>query len=106
MRSIPLESINKEILSRFGPNAKGIDVTPKMLEEITGCRSLGKGTVRGVEIEALVPVPGTEVYWVNPYVTSREAEELHRKYFYDDPTCHTYRDTLYCVCDEKGTGSL
>jgi len=72
-----------------------------MLVEITGCSSFAGDKVGRVEIEVLVPVPGTVVYCVNLDVINREAEELHRKYFYDNPTCHIYRETLYCICDEE-----
>ena len=100
MRSISFDVIRAEIRNRLGENAGALQTTPKLLEEITGCKAMGNDTFIWVEAASLLPMFGAMPIWVNPEVIAKKSEELHRKYYYEDQKCHTYRETLYCVCPQ------
>lgn len=98
MRSIQLDSIREMAKKRFGGKTKLYRLSRKTMEELTGCKAFRQDKIIPVELFALFPMQGTDVMWVNQEVVSKKAEKLHRRYYYDNPKCHIYRDTLYCVC--------
>lgn len=98
MRSIQLDSIRETAKKRFGRNTKLNYLSSKTMEELTGCKAFRQDKIIPVELFVLFPMPGADIIWVNQEVVSKKAEKLHRRYYYDDPKCHIYRDTLYCVC--------